>query len=588
MYEKSSFITQKAMRKFVLAAFLSGFVSSICVTTNALLVGNMMGSNAMSAVSLVMPMIWIMDLVVPLFALGASVQAGRAIGNQDFHASRSHFTAALTSIVGSSLLLMLLGTVLKRPLVNFVCDGQEVLIEQALGFFGTYVFFLPAIYLFQVISTFANIEGHPKVVAHSTVVICLSNVALNLLLIPQLGAQGSALSTGLSNLLGLLILVAFQLHNPAALKPVGRKNYVKGTLHKNVKGGVPVMVPSMAYSVALFVSNIVVLKCSGTSGIFIWSVCVQILAIGHIIYKTPYSTVLSMGSVLVGEQDFSGLRILLKRTLRVLLLIAVPYVLMIEIFPEWIIRLFGGTGELLETAKGPIRIYTLCLLPFFMVRVMSGLYQTLVHPHINVSMSVFQLILMTLTPYLLSLQSPDLIWWGFPIAFGVLVLLDRLLVYIAHTKNRELSYITLIPQSASDPSVNITVRCDDMDFSKSLERMGFFLSICELDPLTENRITICCEEMMGIIVKHNKKIGKTGFFDLHIIQRPNRMQVVIKDAGTPYNPVTNFEGTAVEALEKGEKMHLKMRLINALCKDLSYKFMNGLNVTFMTFPSQQQ
>lgn len=584
MNAKSSFVTGKAMLKFQVAAIFSSLANNLCNMTNAFMVGNMLDNNSLSAISLTSPIVWTLGLIVPLFALGASMLVGKAIGNQNIHSSKCIYSTAIISCLIASFILMSVGYLSMDKIVYLICTDHTDLAHLARQYLVSYLLILPILSIYQPLTSFTNVEGNPTIVSRSIIFVCVSNILFNWLLIPKFGINGSAYATGVSNLLGLALLLLSRYRYPSLLSLVGPSGYIKGTLANNLHQGLPIMLPTLLGNIATFCCNTIVLNNTGETGIFIWSVCCQIFTIGRIIYKVPYTLILAMGSVLIGEHDYSGLRIMLRKSARMTILTTVSVILFIELWPSLIISIFGGSGQMLTYAQAPIRIYTLSLLFLIFFRIIIANYQILGHTTICLVNSTLQLVLMVVPPFLLSLISPDLLWWGFPLGFFILFIIDRLTVLNIYRKDKTVSWLSLVPKAESDPSINVSVKCDENDLSSTIRQVNTFLSICEIDPIVQNHVELCCEEMMSIITRQNRNSHKSDVFDLHIIHHPERIQVVIKDAGTPFNPVHVFSDSAADALEKGEKMHLKTRLINALCNDLSYNYMNGLNVTYMSFP----
>ena len=91
-------------------------------------------------------------------------------------------------------------------------------------------------------------------------------------------------------------------------------------------------------------------------------------------------------------------------------------------------------------------------------------------------------------------------------------------------------------------------------------------------------VNIFCEELMLNIVRH-QSYKHQPYMDLHIAVLDDKVCMVLKDAGRPFNPVLPSRNINLEDSE----VSLGLTLVNNVCTTLSHKYMYGQNVVFAEF-----
>ena len=90
------------------ASILAAVSNQLATTTDAVVVSNLIGPDAMSAINVVMPALTLFTCLMILFGIGASIVAAKAIGRCDDETSNGMFTSCLISSGVTSMALALL------------------------------------------------------------------------------------------------------------------------------------------------------------------------------------------------------------------------------------------------------------------------------------------------------------------------------------------------------------------------------------------------------------------------------------------------------------------------------------------------
>jgi Na+-driven multidrug efflux pump len=162
---------------------------------------------------------------------------------------------------------------------------------------------------------FVATDGRPRMVTIAVVAGAVVNGLVDVLTISMLGmgVEGAALGSLSMFTVNILILVGY-LRKPSSsyrLKWPGKS--VAGIFSANVKEGAPITISNTLMAVTIMMINDIVLENLGSEGLFIWSVCLQMLLLSYVFIDGVIESMFAIGGVLMGERDLKGLEILVKQ-----------------------------------------------------------------------------------------------------------------------------------------------------------------------------------------------------------------------------------------------------------------------------------
>ena len=344
--------------------------------------------------------------------------------------------------------------------------------------------------------------------------------------------------------------------------------------------GFPMSMNTLMMGVCVYAFNSIVIHSVGADGMYVWSVCLQLLMLIQLMVAGVNSSIYSIGGMMIGERDMMGLNILIRRVLTYSCIAMTALILMIEVWPEAFGNLFGGSesgvSELLHKA---LRIFALVLLPYTIVTILNALYQILGYRSVSIVVSIAQLALMVLVVWLFSLMSPSLLWWGYPTSAMVLVIILLAFTWVMHARRNTVAPLTLIPQRTEGKALNFSIRLTEDDVVNALSRITRFLQECNISKQTAYNVRLCCEELFYNIVRYAvKRRPHQHYIDLHIRLCNSMVTVLLKDDGRPFNPILKGE---LEEIGSGQ--HIGLRLVNSTTQTMTYQYMYDQNMVYMTF-----
>ena len=582
--KKKDYLIAKALHQFMWASILASVASQIAITTDAIVVSQFIGPEAISAVNLTMPVVIFFNFLMMLFGMGGSVLVAKSLGERDAQTTNKIFSSTLIGLIIVGVFFSALLLIFSPQVASFITNDTPVVYTLSLRYLRIMLLGTTITILFMTVTNFIKTDGNPQLVMKAVLVSSVVNLILDILFIAVLktGIEGSAWASIIGSVTALLLCSRhFRSANNSYHWQLEFKQCHQYIL-KGVMMGFPMGINTLLLGISIYAINNIILSNLGTDGIFAWAICFQLFIILQMVLSGIATSIYSIGGLLIGEKDIVGLRLLTNKVMKYICLSLLVLTLFVLITPESIGWLFASKNIQSEDMfHNALRIYALLLIPYAIAVVYRILYQILGYWSLSVVMSIVQMGSMVFFVGLLAWVRPEWLWWGFPVSGLFLLIIYLAVTWVIHHKNPDVEIMTLIPQGEDSQSLNFSVKYQNEDVQQALENISAFLESCDIELSTSYQINLCCEELMYNIVTYavNKDVDK-HLFDVHIVCHKETVSVLIKDDGKPFNPVLK----SVSFNEDGDGLGLA--LVNTIA-DIKYKFMYNQNVVFMTFKREE-
>ncbi|MCQ2057127.1 MAG: ATP-binding protein [Bacteroidaceae bacterium] len=586
MAERNTYIISKGFRNYFLFTILFMVAEQTCTTIDMIMVGNMVNADAFSALDLVIPLETVSTGIFMLMTGGAGILASRLIGDQSFRKANQILTVSAVSVCLTAAVFSAAVLAGLDRITSALCP--DMLLRPYLKeYLPIYMAGLPAMAFYTIVNLIVNIDGKPQIALYAVLAGCVGDIVLNLVFMlgMDMGVAGLALSTVISYLIPLSILLPFIGSKKCSFKFTWPESGIMKMLKENTKAGFPYSLPYIIMCLITLLINSLVLKKLGSDALYVWSAGYQILSIIIVIMDCVGGTILvTMGSMLAGCQDVSGLKILIRNcsiiTISMVGIIIIPVLL----FPIGAASIFGFN---LNGSDLPIAKWISCIalfgIPYCICCIKSYLNQALGR-ETGSTIQLTGFFIITIAAVLAcSVFRPEWIFPIMPVAGIAAMILDAIVCGIIFRLNKNYSYYFLIPSYGEQVLMYQSVPYSRDGLNNALHKLEVFLDRCELSPALCINVNLACEEMMLSIVEHNDGKDQDYFFDVIILDDDNDVKITIKDAGYPFNPIRRYNDTAADAINAGDDADLSLRLVNKLCQELTYNYMYGQNTIYMSF-----
>ena len=266
----------KLLLKCAVPAAMSMIFSGLYSIADGIFVGRCIGSDALAAVNLVMPLIAIAFSLAELIATGSSVQLATLLGQKKQDQANRTFSVCIKVIVGMSFLIGLIFFFLCKPLLALM-GANGTALQYSIEYIRVYAVFAPLIIVFFAADNYLRICGKQNYSMMLNIVTAVLNIALDFLLIVVLrqGIRAAALTSCISISVGTVMALYPFFRNKLELKFVAGSIPFKQFVQLAANGSSEFF-SSIAGSIFSFILNIVLLSLGGATAVAAMSVVMYV------------------------------------------------------------------------------------------------------------------------------------------------------------------------------------------------------------------------------------------------------------------------------------------------------------------------
>ena len=329
-------IINKKYLEYFWPTVLVALASNIAVMVDSIIVGNMLGSASMAAISVLSPINQLYFSTTILFGVGASTLISFAKGKNDKKAADAAFTAAAILLVILSAAFMILQLVFVNNIVDLLTP-IETLRSELLKYYIPFIIGTPFSLILPSAVHCIRSDGRPKFASNLIIISNAINLVMDIVLMGpfKMGIAGSAIATVIGNVIAFSIMLNFDLS--AALSPKKLRSECVSLFTTGISGALG----AMLITVTTLYMNTAIQSARGQEGMVSMSVIANCQIFVSAFVAGASQTLVPIVSALFGERDTVGIKYAMKRAILVLLIAAAAVTLIIEIAPAQVARLFG-------------------------------------------------------------------------------------------------------------------------------------------------------------------------------------------------------------------------------------------------------
>lgn len=563
---RNSKIVDRKYREFFLPTILTAMSTSLILIVDGIIVSNMLGTNELAAVNCCLPVQQIFATIATLLGLGSSIAISIARGRRESQKADQLFTAGILMFVAVSLILLLP----QAYAPAFFCSlltKDEILYPFVYDYYSVFLWSAPFCIFLQIMERIVRAEGKPRLASGITIMANVINLALDVVFMGPLkmGIKGAALASVIGFGVGSVVSLCSFLFGKKTLHFSCKNLWTCG--YEIVKTGSPGAMGVGLVAVKIFCLNKIVTATAGNNGMIAFSVCLAALSFISMFISGASQTMMPILGIYYGEKDFTGVRMVLKRAFRILMICAVVILIVLETAPGILLMIYQvTTPEEVAVAIPALRIYATSLIGVSVSFLMIYYYMTIEkHRLANIISVVNGLLVIVPCAYVLSkVVGINGVWFAFPISE-----LITIFVIWFMAKGR-VSNVYQIKEE-EPPILDISFSGKEEIGAEASKQVVDFLKEYGIDGNTANKIGIAIEEMTENICKYSGK--KHVHIDLHLKADTERLMLFFCDDGPEFDP------TIYQPDEKEEFAIDNIMMLRAISKGIEYQRVIGLNKT---------
>lgn len=262
----------KLFFRYLVPAILANMVTSIYVLADTIIIGKGIGTIAMAALNIILPLFNVFFGTGLLFGVGGSVLMSIARGRGDEQLGKCYFTLSILLNALTCLVLTILLWIFMKPIAIFL-GATEATLPYALDYAPYVIGGLSAFSFSSLLQTFVRNDGAPKLSMIAVISGGVLNVILDLVFVYPLhmGMAGAAIASVLGSLCTVSILCLHFFSKKNGLK-FSLQQFSFSHVGRIFQNGFTSFLLEVSTGIVMFVFNIEILKYAGDMGISMYGV----------------------------------------------------------------------------------------------------------------------------------------------------------------------------------------------------------------------------------------------------------------------------------------------------------------------------
>lgn len=579
-YARNDYLVSKKFYRYLIPSFLSEMAMHMGSVVDAVIVGNLIGVEALSAVTLASPIIQILHLPGLILGLGGATLAAIWLGERKIKAASDMFAACVIAGIIFSSIGALTAFWINAPLANLVADDpklvtfvEEYLLINLLG--------LPIMTLTFLTCEFLSVDNHPDLGAWMFSIAEAVNVVMDIVLVKfaGLGMEGAATATIIGYACGLLTLIPYARSKERMLK-----FYLSGVawfkdIFSAIKTGTPRVSLELMQAIQIFVLNTAVLKILGVEAMEIYAVCSNTLIMAELLAGGIISVIPNICGVLYGEKDYFGIRQLMRKVLTLSGILISILIVVFLVFPEKIALLFGlESEELLPTAAVCLQIYSFSFVLYVFNEFLQIYYQTILETMLATLDTILEFFVLLIPITFLLMH-----YYGIYGVCAAVPISELLTIFIVEGTRKFLQDrgklpqegLLMIPNPAHDDSFDVTIEAGEENAVNISKKIIDYCRAQNVDERTAYILGLAAEEIAVNISRYGYGKVKKPYIDINLSHDGEQWILRIRDDGIPFDP------TQYQPEEENKFLLGGINLIKGLAKNLNYVRVLNMNNTII-------
>ena len=412
---------------FLAPMVLSNFLQSFSGTLNGIYVGQLLGTQALAAVSGMFPIVFFFIALVIGLGAGASVLIGQAWGARETAMVKQITGATLTLGALIGLAAAVLGSLLARPALQALGTPVDVL-DEAVGYARVMMLIMPLLLVFilftQILRGVSDTVSPLLALMVSTAVGLLLTPALILgwTGLPPMGIQSAAYAGLVGNVLAMLFLVLRLRHKNHVMAP-DRELLAALRLNPEILGKVlRIGLPTGVQMVVLSLSELVILalvNSHGSQATAAYGAVTQIVNYVQFPALSIAITASILGAQAIGAGRIERIGLILRTGLLINLCLTGFLIVLGYVLSHWLLGLFITDVDARVRAEHLLHIMLWSVLVFGFQAVIGGIMRASGVVLVPMGITIFCVLCIEL-PVAYALNAHfglEGVWMAFPVTY---------------------------------------------------------------------------------------------------------------------------------------------------------------------------
>ncbi|WP_418510505.1 MATE family efflux transporter [Corallibacter sp.] len=366
---------KKLLVKQSVPAAIGILVMSLNILVDTIFVGNWIGSIAIAAINVVLPVSFFIAALGMSIGVGGSSIISRALGANNKEKALKTF--------GNQITLTLLFTVAFASFGLLYVDdiipafgGKGAIFDPAKIYYKIVLYGVPFLGLCMMGNTAIRAEGKPKFAMYAMMIPSIGNLVLDYLFINVLdyGMAGAAWATTGSYMLCIGFIIWYFLSNKSELKiDASHLKLQKNVVSEIASLGFVTLARQAVVSITYLFMNNILYNLGGETSVTAYAIVGRMLMFALFPVFGITQGFLPIAGYNYGAKNYSRVRKTINTAIGYATVLATTIFILLMVFPEQITRLFTSDVDVLKEAPNDMR-WVFAMTPIIAVQLIGAAY----------------------------------------------------------------------------------------------------------------------------------------------------------------------------------------------------------------------
>lgn len=365
----------KLLIKQAVPASIGILVMSLNILVDTIFVGNWIGSIAIAAINVVLPVSFFIAALGMSIGIGGSSIISRALGSKNSEKALKTFGNQITLTLLLTITLVVLGLWFKDSII-LSFGGKGNIFEPARIYYTIVLYGVPFLALCMMGNTVIRAEGKPKFAMYAMMIPSVTNLLLDYIFINVLdyGMAGAAWATSISYIICFAFILWFFLSKNSELKINFSHFGLSPSLVSEISSlGFVTLARQAVVSITYLFMNNILFDLGGEVSVTSYAIVGRMLMFAMFPVLGLTQGFLPIAGFNYGAQNYTRVRETINIAIKYAVIMATFVFILLMIFPEEITRMFTSDMEIISKTPSDMR-WVFAATPIIAIQLIGAAY----------------------------------------------------------------------------------------------------------------------------------------------------------------------------------------------------------------------
>lgn len=365
----------KLLIKQAVPASIGILVMSLNILVDTIFVGNWIGSTAIAAINVVLPVSFFIAALGMSIGIGGSSIISRALGAKNNEKALTTFGNQITLTLLLTVSLVVLGLLFTDSII-LSFGGKGAIFEPAKIYYKIVLYGVPFLALCMMGNTVIRAEGKPKFAMYAMMIPSVSNLLMDYIFINLLdfGMEGAAWATSISYIICFAFILWFFLSKNSELKiDIFHFGLNRSIVSEIASLGFVTLSRQAVVSITYLFMNNILFDLGGETSVTSYAIVGRMLMFAMFPVLGLTQGFLPIAGFNYGAQNYARVRETINTSIKYAMGLATLVFIVLMIFPEAITRMFTSDVSVLSQTPNDMR-WVFAATPIIAIQLIGAAY----------------------------------------------------------------------------------------------------------------------------------------------------------------------------------------------------------------------